>query len=177
MSRADATAKVDPMYELKIDNTLLSGVIAATIDGMAMTDAKLEAVGAARFLATRREVSALISLYGDHSGTMALNVSEGTACWLASRFLSQEMLEFDDGVMDALGELANMVAGRLKERLAGTPYQFSAISVPALVIGTNYAVRYQHGIIGAGVEFEIMDMPVSRMRDRTLSTSISMMRR
>ena len=165
------------MHELKIDNILLRTVISSTIEGLAMTEAKLDPVGAARFLSTKREVSALVSLYGDQNGTMTINAGKGTTIWLASRLLGQDLEEFDDAAMDAMCELANMVAGRIKEKLRGTGFQFSSISVPALVVGSNYAVRYQRGIIGAAVEFEVADIPMSRMRYRFFATAISMMRR
>ena len=165
------------MTELKIDPMLLRCVISGTIEGLAMTQAKPEPIGASRYLTSRREVSVLVSLYGDQNGTMTLNMGKGTATWLASRLLGEDVLDLDESCLDAVCELGNMVSGRFKEQLRGTGYQFTAISTPALVLGSNYQVRYHRGIVSAGVEFEIVDMPMVRMRDRYFGSSISMMRK
>lgn len=62
-----------------------------------------------------------------------------TAIEVVGSFLYMEIEEIDDDVRDAIGELANMLAGNLKAALdpAGSNIQ---LSVPSFVSGVEYAI-------------------------------------
>jgi chemotaxis protein CheX len=92
-------------------------------------------VGAPR-LKTSKEpdqgISAVIGLSGSVTGCLVINLSVASALELASGFIGEERDRVDDDVADAIGEIANMIAGNAKNDF---PAGGSAISVPSVVIG------------------------------------------
>lgn len=162
--------------DLKIDETLVGALCRATREGLEMTGIVPDPIGAARHQNHAREVSVLVSLIGKQNGTVTINVSRTCAAYLAGRLLDEETYELDDERLDGLGEIGNMIAGRLKEILIDTVYAFEDISCPALILGANYNVYHYQGLLAASVEFEVDELPRICMGDRLFSVSIAMMR-
>jgi chemotaxis protein CheX len=88
------------------------------------------------------EVSSIIGISGEVSGSVVINLSEKTALQLASALLGDQLSELDSDCVDAIGEIANMVAGNAKN---GFPVGNTSISVPTVVIG-KHEVNYPSSI-------------------------------
>ncbi|MGB5984703.1 MAG: chemotaxis protein CheX [Desulfobacterales bacterium] len=88
------------------------------------------------------EISGIIGLSGDVSGVVVINLSEAIALQLASCLLGEEIQELDEDCTDAIGEIANMVAGNAKNNF---PNPDTSISVPSVVIG-KHKIKYPTGI-------------------------------
>ena len=162
--------------DLKLDETLIDRLCRSTVEGLEMTGVCPDAIGATRIQQNSRDLSVLVSLIGERNGTLTLNISSTCAAYLASRLLDEERYELDDEGLDGVCEIGNMIAGRMKELLRGTEYAFDAISCPALIMGANYNVYHYQGLCSATVEFEVDELPRTRMRDRVFSVSVAMMR-
>ena len=83
------------------------------------------------------EVSGIIGLSGDAQGCVVLSFSTGVACKAASAFAGKELTVTHPDFADAIGELANMVAGNAKKDFPGCQVR---ISLPSVVIGPGHAV-------------------------------------
>jgi len=83
------------------------------------------------------DVSAVIGLSGDVVGCVVLSLPLQTACNTASRFAGIDMDQTHEDFTDALGELANMVAGHAKSKLEGLSV---SISLPSVIIGRDHVV-------------------------------------
>ena len=83
------------------------------------------------------DISAIIGLSGDAVGCVTLCFSTSTAIGAASKFAGVEMDERHEDFADALGELANMVAGYAKAKLTGLS---CSISLPSVIIGKGHVV-------------------------------------
>src|SRR5258708_29158878 len=59
-------------------------------------------------------VLAFIGLAGRWVGTGSVSVSGALACHLSSRFLTSDYRSVDGDVLDAMGELTNMIIGNVK---------------------------------------------------------------
>ncbi len=81
---------------------------------------------------TNADFSAIIGFSGDVSGSVALCFPVRTAVQIASKFAGTEMTQHDPDFADALGELANMVAGQAKSKFQGVRVN---ISLPRVVAG------------------------------------------
>jgi chemotaxis protein CheX len=82
------------------------------------------------------EVSAVIGLSGPVTGTVALCFSKQVAVRVASAFTGKTLsIHEPDELVDALGELANMVAGQAKVKL---PPSGISISLPQVIIGDQH---------------------------------------
>ena len=88
------------------------------------------------------EVSGIIGLSGDVSGCVVINLSRELALRLASALLDDEITDIDEDCTDAIGEIANMIAGNAKTDF---PSGNTSISVPSVVIG-QHKMRYPQGI-------------------------------
>ncbi|MCK4659727.1 MAG: chemotaxis protein CheX [Phycisphaerae bacterium] len=83
------------------------------------------------------DVSAVIGLSGDVVGSVALCFPLETAVKSAGKFAGIPMSKDHEDFADALGELANMVAGSAKSQLEGFNV---SISLPNVIVGKNHVV-------------------------------------
>ena len=83
------------------------------------------------------EVAAIIGISGDAVGSVALCFPMRTAVTTASRFVGTEISQDHPDFADALGELANMVAGSAKAKFEGLN---ASISLPQVVTGQDLRV-------------------------------------
>lgn len=96
-------------------------------------------------------VSGVIGLSGLAIGTVVLNLSEQLALKAASAMLMTETTEINADVIDAVGELTNMVAGAAKAELEEYHLQ---VSLPNVVTGTDHEIRFPSNVMPICVDFE-----------------------
>jgi chemotaxis protein CheX len=85
-------------------------------------------------------VSALVGLAGKFSGTGSISCSATLACRLAGAMLMSEFSFINDEVLDAMGEIANMIVGNIKTNLELT-FGPMGLSIPTVVYGRNFCTR------------------------------------
>ena len=83
--------------------------------------------------------SAMIGLSGDMMAMISIHCSAYIAMDIAGAMLDTEFDDIDDDVKDALGEVANMVAGWLKSRLLDDGFDV-ILSIPTTVTGKSYNI-------------------------------------
>ncbi len=83
------------------------------------------------------DVSAVIGLSGDVVGCVVLSLPTDTALQAASKFAGVDLAQDHPDFSDALGELANMVAGQAKAQFEGFNV---SISLPSVIIGKEHVV-------------------------------------
>lgn len=88
------------------------------------------------------EISGIIGLSGTVTGCVVINLSEEIALQLVSALIGDEVEELDEDCTDAIGEIANMIAGNAKTDF---PSPGTSISVPSVVIG-KHKVSYPSGL-------------------------------
>jgi len=88
------------------------------------------------------EISGIIGISGEVRGCVVISLSKGIALQLSSALLDEELTEIDDDCTDAIGEIANMVAGDAKKDF---PKVNTTVSVPTVVLG-KHKVAYPSGI-------------------------------
>lgn len=82
------------------------------------------------------EVSGIIGLTGDVQGCVVLSFPGSVAEQAASKFAGADLTTQHPDFTDAIGELANMVAGNARKGFVG--YN-TKISLPSVVVGGNRA--------------------------------------
>ena len=100
---------------------------------------------------SKHSVSGVIGLSGGAKGTVVLSLSEEVALKAASTMLRTEVTEVNEDVVDAIGELTNILAGGAKAELE--QYQLS-VSLPNVVIGEGHEIRFPHEVTPIHVPFE-----------------------
>lgn len=76
---------------------------------------------------------------------------------MAARMLGIEEAEAGDQQWDAIGEICNMVAGNFKAKLPGVGER-CMLSVPTIVVGSNYCLRAIAGGLRLEYRFRVNDM-------------------
>jgi chemotaxis protein CheX len=84
-------------------------------------------------------ISGIIGLAGSLKGLLAIHLPNKTATAVTSAFLGMDVEEIDDDVQDAIGELANMLAGSLKTALDPSGSEIK-LSMPSTVHGEEYSI-------------------------------------
>ncbi|WP_028585466.1 chemotaxis protein CheX [Desulfogranum mediterraneum] len=82
------------------------------------------------------ELTSLIGLAGDLRGVIGVHCTRDAAQGITAAMLGMEIDELNEDVKDAIGEIANMVAGGLKVALAGQDVDVE-LAIPTTVIGTG----------------------------------------
>jgi chemotaxis protein CheX len=97
------------------------------------------------------EISGVVGFSGRAIGTVVLSLSEAVALKATSTMLLCETTSVNADVVDAVGELTNMVAGGAKAKLED--YRL-AVSLPSVITGRNHEVRFPSNVIPICVPFE-----------------------
>ncbi len=90
-------------------------------------------------------LSSLIGLAGDLKGILAVHCSAAVAMGITQAMLGLEVKELGEEVKDAIGEIANMIAGGLKAALAAEGKKIE-LAIPTTVIGKSIRIS---GLSGA----------------------------
>jgi chemotaxis protein CheX len=93
------------------------------------------------------DVSAIIGLTGDVSGTISISFEE--ACILSILYnLFNEEVKMGDEVKDAVGELCNMITGQARQKLEELGLNLKA-GIPVLIMGKGHSIKHisDHRII------------------------------
>ncbi|MFN7921881.1 MAG: chemotaxis protein CheX [Bryobacteraceae bacterium] len=85
-------------------------------------------------------VVALVGVAGPYSGTGCINCSETLACRAASLMLMGEYAGIDGEVLDAMGEIANMVIGNIKTNLEDR-FGAMGLSTPTVLSGERVSAK------------------------------------
>lgn len=84
-------------------------------------------------------ITAMVGLAGTYNGLVSVHVPWQLAISFTSLMLGMEVTEIDDDVNDAMGEIANMIAGSFKQHLSKGGSDIK-LSTPSVVNGSNYVV-------------------------------------
>ncbi len=87
------------------------------------------------------DLSGIIGLSGDVSGTIAITFEEKVIMRIVSDMFKEEITGINDEVIDAVGELNNMITGRAIAELTekGIDLKFT---VPIVIHGKNHIVKH-----------------------------------
>jgi chemotaxis protein CheX len=91
---------------------------------------------------TAYDVSGIIGISGEVTGCVVVSFPTQIAIKVGSCLLGEELQAVESDCTDAVGEVANMIAGDAKKRF---PKENTTISVPSVVIG-RHKVAYPSGL-------------------------------
>jgi chemotaxis protein CheX len=97
------------------------------------------------------EVSAIIGLAGDIAGAVVLSFTRETAITMATRFSGQKHVGLSKEVLDAIGEMVNIISGNAKRDL--TEFRIE-ISLPGVITGNKYKINWPQGVPVITIPFD-----------------------
>ncbi len=97
-------------------------------------------------------LTAMVGLAGTYNGLVSVHIPWPLAISFTSLMLGMEVTEIDDDVNDAMGEIANMVAGSFKQHLSkgGSDIQ---LSTPSVINGADYNVSSGNNLENITIKF------------------------
>lgn len=126
--------------DVKFINPFLNGALEVI-----RTMAFMEAVAAKPYLkkddTARGDVSGIIGITGDATGSLAISFSEDCICGIVGSMLGETCSETTKEVLDAAGELTNMISGVARTNLEKMGLQVYA-AIPSVVFGKNHTLRH-----------------------------------
>jgi chemotaxis protein CheX len=172
-----ATAPASSSDILVSDPALLKAVIAGVDSCLMMCDSTAKCVGVSS-VPTRDPgtVTGMIGVHGDVSGFITVNMAERVARTTVGGLLQDQFDELTHQVIDGVGEMTNIIAGGIKKGLAGTPWGFSHVTVPSVIIGKSYQIAYAAGLEFVCAVFEQENEETLMLDDRLLQVTVSLIR-
>lgn len=107
-----------------------------------------------------RQGDATVAFAGHRRGLVCIHSSVDAARNIAGAMLGMAEDEITSEIPDAMGEVANMVAGTFRNKLAAIE-PASAIAVPTVTIGSDFSTKYLSAVRRARCPFEMEGQPIS----------------
>ncbi|MDF1552892.1 MAG: chemotaxis protein CheX [Deferrisomatales bacterium] len=92
--------------------------------------------------AARGDVSGIIGLAGEATGSVAVTFPGTLARRIYANLVGEEAGGITEEVCDAIGELANMIAGGAKAELSQQGCNFQ-IAIPTIVVGKGHTIDHK----------------------------------
>jgi chemotaxis protein CheX len=104
------------------------------------------------------EITSMVGLAGQLCGVLSVRCSGKAAALMASKMLGIGEDKVGAEMLDALGEVCNMVAGNFKNKIAGLA-EGCMLSPPTVITGNNYSL---HSLADPPLESRLLfeSMPV-----------------
>ena len=122
---------------------LINPFIDATLnvlETMAGTSPQAERPTVKADMRTWGDVTGIIGMAGaDVTGSMILSFDKASILAIVSRMLGEEYFEINSQVIDAVGELANMVSGGAKATLESKNFKFD-MATPLMITGRGLEI-------------------------------------
>ncbi|PHR29460.1 MAG: chemotaxis protein CheX [Desulfotalea sp.] len=106
---------------------------------MLMVELEAEEVVIQKKVAIKSNITSMIGLGGGLKGLLAVHCPALVATEITGTFLGMDVEEIDDDVKDAIGEIANMIAGNLKISFAKTDTKIE-LAIPTSIVGDSFYV-------------------------------------
>lgn len=106
---------------------------------MLMVDLENEEVSEDQQCTIESNLTSMLGLGGGIRGMLAIHCTAAVAKGITGDFLGIEVESLDEAVKDAIGEIANMVAGNLKVSLATQGIDVE-LAIPTSIVGNSFAI-------------------------------------
>lgn len=124
------------METLALDVTESTKILFET---MIMMDLKCDESTLVDDTQIKTDVIGMVSFTGKYHGVIAVFFTQKFALKIASSMLMTELTQFTNEVKDAIGEVANMIAGNVKTKLAAR-YGELQLTIPIVIAGEGLSI-------------------------------------
>jgi len=172
-----STATADYATAVQVDPQLSSAIAEAVSNALTMCNSTARNVAIASVPSRETGlITGLVGVHGKVSGFITINMSERMAIKVVEGLLGEKFDELTSQVIDATGEIANIIVGGIKSALAGSPWAFLNITVPSVIVGQGYQISYAKGLQYLSMTFEHEDTEAFLLDDRLMHVSMSLLR-
>jgi chemotaxis protein CheX len=107
----------------------------------------------------KHDYTSMVGLAGQLCGVLSVRCNAKAAALIAARMLGLELDKVGPEIADALGEVANMVAGNFKNKVTGLA-EGCMLSPPTVVAGSDYVLHSLTDGSALDVRLLLEGMPV-----------------
>jgi chemotaxis protein CheX len=126
----------NPLFDKNLVNAFFDSA-KKTLSSMANVTVKAENPYIEKQFTAKGDVAGIVGLTASsHKGTLSISFEKKTIFFIISKMLGEEYTEVTPEVVDAVGELTNMIYGEAKTNLNLQGYSFEA-AIPTIVIGQH----------------------------------------
>ncbi|MBF0449157.1 MAG: chemotaxis protein CheX [Candidatus Magnetomorum sp.] len=93
-------------------------------------------------ITAKGDVSSIIGLSGESKGTISITFTEPCILSIVSNMFGETMTQLDEEVMDAVGEIANMISGQARQELESKGKVLYA-AVPTMIKGKDHTISHK----------------------------------
>ncbi|MBN1908103.1 MAG: chemotaxis protein CheX [Pirellulales bacterium] len=166
-----------PNVDIAADPDILRAIVSAVESCLTMCDTTARCVGYSTVpVRDPGNVTGLIGVHGDVSGFVTVNMAEQVARAAVAGLLQEHFDRLTPQVVDGVGEMTNIISGGIKSGLAKTPWAFSHVTVPSVIVGSNYQIAYASGLQFLSVVFEHKNEEALMLDDRMIQVAVSLIR-
>jgi len=126
--------------DVKFINPFLQGTV-EVLKKMASTDPRPGRVYLKENNIAAGDVSGIIGITGDATGSLAISFSETCICSIVSRMLGELYTTASHEVFDAVGEITNMISGVARTHMEKEGMMVFA-ALPSVVYGKNHTIDH-----------------------------------
>lgn len=116
----------------------------------------------------RGDISGVIGLAGEATGSVAITFPARLALAIYEGMVGEKAVELHEGVRDAVGEIANMVAGGAKAQLSKLGFDFR-IAIPSIIVGAGHTIEHRSRapclVVPFGLDGDTFWLEVSLTKD------------
>ena len=87
------------------------------------------------------DVTGVIGLIGDVKGTVSVSFEEASILPIVSNMFGEKLTELNDEIVDAVGEITNMISGQARQKLELLGRNLRA-AIPTVIIGKNHIISH-----------------------------------
>ncbi len=127
-----------------MDVSLVNPFIEATLhvlSSMAFTKATAGKPYLKKDSIAKGDVSGIVGLSGEARGTLSVSFSQESILSVVSNMFGEPVLEINDEVKDAVGEILNIVSGRARQKLE-TMGRILKGAIPTVITGKNHGITH-----------------------------------
>jgi len=169
-------AQDDSLACLEVNQQLFDAITNSVQKALGMCDTKVRCVGVSSMPTQETGIiTGMIGVHGKVSGFLSVNMAERFVIRAVEGLLQENFGKLTSQVVDGAGEITNIIVGGIKAALASSPWGFSHITVPSVIVGQNFTIAYSRGLEFLTVTFEHDDPDAVRIEERMMHVSMSLL--
>ncbi len=138
--------------DVKIINAFVDGTV-SVLKTMAFVEPKAGSPYIKNDDFAHGDISGIIGLAGSFKGSLALSFSSTCILNIVSNMLGEQITEINNDIIDAVGEITNMVSGAARKNLEMDHLAINS-SLPTVIFGKDHKITHVMGGPSIIIPFE-----------------------
>ncbi len=126
--------------DVKLINPFIDATI-SVLETMASIKARPGEPYLKKAMLAKGEVTGVIGLTGEGSGTLSVSFTETSILSVVSNMFGEEMKEVNEEIRDAVGEITNIISGQARQKLEESGRSLKA-AIPTVITGKNHTITH-----------------------------------